>query len=209
MSSPLFKAIKNRASEEQIKLLLSQKDAYVNEQTYYGITVLMLVAEYFRGKHRENVVRMLLDHGADVSLKNIYDLDALMFAAKHSRSDIKEKTIQILLDAGADVNSRGNDDGGDTVLMNMIEYSEIDSTEHTVRILLGAGADVNAIDDFGWTPLTYLIITRDHFEGNIKNYLLEAGAVVDIKTLRSYSKDMWRSYEVKWSITITMLVESM
>lgn len=89
-------------------------------------TPLMVAAE--RGY--TEVVKALIDSGADVNAQRNNGWSALIHAARHGRTE----TVRVLMDAGADVNAKSND--GETALMLALQY------DHTgvVDILKQSGA---------------------------------------------------------------------
>lgn len=84
----------------------------------------------------EDVVRILLDNGADVNARGGTTGNALCAASKTGQDDI----IRILLENGAEINARVDCEGFTTALGAASYYGH----GHTVRLLLGNGADVNA-----------------------------------------------------------------
>ncbi|MGD0188678.1 MAG: ankyrin repeat domain-containing protein [Roseiarcus sp.] len=101
-----------------------------------GKTALMVASEH--GDHE--LVRALLDKGADVNAKTPYGSSALMCASSR-------KVVRALLDKGADITTRT--EMGDTALT---EASRRGLSE-VVQVLLENGADVNAKNEHGWTAL--------------------------------------------------------
>lgn len=84
--------------EDATRELLNSGIDDVNPRDSRRNTPLMAVSWY----DRENIVRLLLDHGANVNAQNVYGETALMNAALCGR----ENTVRLLLDRGADVNIR-------------------------------------------------------------------------------------------------------
>ena len=97
------------------------------------------------------MVRILVEGGADVDARNIFGDTALHAAIDGENS----KVVSILVEAGADVDAKNS--FGDPVLH--LAISEGDS--ELVRILVEAGADVNVTNAFGDSALS-----RAVHEGN-------------------------------------------
>lgn len=89
-----------------------------------------------------NLVKWLLDKGADINLTDDGDDTALMEASRNNRLPI----VKLLLDRGADVKA-----GGNRALLNAAREAE----PEVVRPLLEKGADPNASDTEGNTALMY------------------------------------------------------
>jgi len=84
--------------------------ADVNMSTPYdGMTALMF-ASYSNYDQRE-IVRMLIERGADVNIKNSKGMTALMIASRGGRTEI----VRMLIERGADVNIKNSN--GKTALM--------------------------------------------------------------------------------------------
>jgi hypothetical protein len=115
-----------------------------------------------------NVLRLLLDAGANPNAINREGQTAFVSSIRHNDLEI----IEALLNAGADINARDQDDK--TALIIATEWGYLD----IVEALLNAGADINARDQDDKTAL--IIAIEDHF-GNrnepavelISNYMRE------------------------------------
>ena len=100
---PDDKALINAARTGNFKAVqaLLTNDADINLQDVEGMTALMFAA--LNGMH--DVVKLLVDKGADVNLRsNKHRETSLMYAAGKGHLDI----VKMLLDKGADVNLRSN-----------------------------------------------------------------------------------------------------
>jgi ankyrin repeat protein len=95
------------------------------------------------GSGHEEVVRLLLDRGADVAAKTEYGWTALHWAAESGH----EAVMRLLLDQGADIAAK--DERGRTAL----HWAAENGHEAVVRLLLDQGADIAAKDGEGRTAL--------------------------------------------------------
>ena len=132
--TPLMEAIKNPDIDETSMFMLLEHpgiDLDRRAQDTAEHTALHLAAIH----GRSDVVRTLLDKGADVNAKTRSWRTALHEAAIHGKSDV----VRILLDKGADVNAKTR--GWWTALHMAAKSGKSD----IVSILLDKGADVNAI----------------------------------------------------------------
>ena len=119
------------------KSLIDSGKIDVNAPSHIGTTPVIRAAA---AGHPE-LVRMLLQRGADPTLKNWYG-NALGCAAEAGHCN----TIQELLDFGMDVNIR--DDVGRTAL----HCAADDGHEQALRLLVERGADTEALDGHGLMP---------------------------------------------------------
>jgi len=159
----------------------------------FGRTALMMVAEIGNAQ----IVRQLLEAGADPNFTDAVDYTALAFAAANDRLE----TVRVLVEAGADVN--GAVTYGNTSLMLACEKGAVD----VARFLLDRGADANTTNrdretalmraaEIGHPSLVRLLVDRGA-DPNVVSSLnhtaislaAEASHFVPVKTNRgSYSE---------------------
>ncbi|KAJ4256704.1 hypothetical protein NW762_008800 [Fusarium torreyae] len=129
---------------------------------------------WVRSWDRRDMVKMLVEAGADVNRLVDENHSPLLLAMQVGRFDIAE----YLLRNGADPNAKGLEDGGFPI--QVIPDSGMHSIEDIlsiVRLLLEAGADVNAPPnvDFPLTPLQGAIIKKI---GELADLFMAAGAEI-------------------------------
>ena len=115
----------------------------------------------------EEVVRLLLDQGADVNRRCSWRSSPLAEAAKAGH----EAVVRLLLDRGADMNSSGI--WGNSPLAEAAEAGH----EAVVRLLLDRGADVNSSGTWGNSPLAE---AAEAGHEAVVRLLLDRGAVLKI-----------------------------
>jgi ankyrin repeat protein len=114
---------------------------------------------------KTEVVKLLLEHGADKNGKDSYGQSLAMSAASNHRNDV----MTLLIASGADINAANS--YSITPLAVAAEQGHLD----LVKMLITAGADVNARDTAGSTALTVAVL-RGYKE--IVEALLAAGTDV-------------------------------
>ncbi len=152
-------------------------------------------------KGHSEVVKVLIEHGADVNAKNINGYTPLLFAfgylnrpeadkeesAKHAAIERQEQTIAILIESGANVNV--TDISGYTPLRYAITggtmYKCSDSKK-MVELIVSHEVNVNVRDYMGYTPLFYALMI-DKPDKEVVKLLLEHGADVNAKDSMGYT----------------------
>lgn len=123
---------------------LVEQGANVNARESYDGQTALIYASRNRNKGFNEVVRFLIEKGADV---NAYDKNgntALISAARYGLAD----NVQTLIGKGADVNAKNN--GG----VRALTYAAMDGYTDVVRLLIKNGANVNGKDGMDQTALS-------------------------------------------------------
>ena len=160
--SPLCAAVGN-ASMDMVRLLLRYKPD-LNRPSYWGNHVL-----YACGQRdlpdRLDVLRLLLDHGADPNHRNWLGISYLHLQALRGDLD----TAAMLLERGADIHAR-DEEWGSTPLGWAARWGQ----KTMVEFLLARGAEPALADDPPWaTPLAWAEKKR---HPDIAAVLRDAGA---------------------------------
>ena len=125
-----------------VQALLGIPQIDIDAKNTNGSTTLMVATN----DSKDDVVKALIDHGADVNITDKNDWTPLMCAAK--KGDLR--IVQALLSA-PHININSKNTSGSTALMVAIENTR----DEVVKALINKGANVNAADNKGWTPLLF------------------------------------------------------
>ncbi|CAG2166137.1 unnamed protein product, partial [Oppiella nova] len=148
----------------------------INAKDNYGETVLHRAAE----SDKWDVVKLLVNKGADVNAKNRYGSTVLHFAAKSDKWDV----VKWLVEQGADVNAKDKD--GETVLY----WAARDDNWEVVKLLVNKGADVNA--------KLYWAVREGKWD--VVKLLVNKGADVNAKDSLYITVLYWAAREDKWDV---------
>lgn len=127
------------------------------------------------GYGNKNMMKLFIEAGADVNAVDMNNESVLMRAIWLKDAEI----VELLINAGADVNVKSNYID-ETALKSavLVEQKEI------VELLVNAGADVNASGEderLGDTPFTRSL-SSNNLNNGIAEYLVKAGADVNVKS---------------------------
>ncbi len=133
-----------------------------------GATFLMTAAE---NVDDVNIVKYLIEKGADITLKNKVGMNALHYAVMLNSLEM----VRFLVEQGLDVNSETNDKR--TVFFVAVTEPYIDNG--IIDYLLEKGADINRKDIRGVTPLMSTLFVKNNTLGK---FLIEKGADVTLQS---------------------------
>lgn len=125
---------------------------------YQGInTALHYAVYYLEGEKRGNVVRYLVEHGADMLIRN--KCGKLAWEMTHQPAD----ALKLFIELGMNVNHQ-DQLTGDTIAHEWARSTSSSALEVIQELLLHEGTDFSAKNTEGLTPLTVSAL------GNLENY---------------------------------------
>ena len=145
----------------------------INSRGNLAFTPLACVARI----NNAEMVRDLLNHGAEVNARSADGCTALMEAVRFAGADMESRleTVRLLIKSGADM--RIKDEEGKTALFHACGVSNCDDAGLEIAtLLIRAGADVNAADN---RNCTILMNAFEHCAEGTARLLIERGAVED------------------------------
>jgi len=166
---------KTVTNDEFLKIIIDSSDFDANMKDDRGISLLMHASR----KGLVDVVKMLLDKGADVNYRDPFGSTALMYAATLFPADKNEifnldRTTEILIERGADVNAKGID--GMTALM----YASKLGHEKIVKNILSCkNVDIDIRDKLD--GMTALMLASSFGNANIVKMLVKNRANITLK----------------------------
>lgn len=133
-----------------------------NIDTLYRDESLLMIA---CNKYKLNIIKLLLEAGANVNLQNDAGSTALILLCGTSHLEYTKiiEIIELLVEAGANLNLK--DEIGETALIEACRHSNADSNIKIIELLIKAGADLNIKGYQGCTSLMY-VCEEDNIESN-------------------------------------------
>lgn len=169
-----FSIAVNRRKTHIARLLARELGANPNALDRNGLSALHRQCS---GQQSIEMVRLLLDVGADVNIQSreTEGNTALHYALSPSIGGCSIELLQLLLEGGADVNARNHN--GETPLF--LAASSYDGSCQLARELLDAGANVNLQSNSGYSALSYALAWGGF--GDAFQLLMDRGADVTLR----------------------------
>ncbi len=130
---------KNQVEIQKFNEIISSLSA---DKLYININDFGILHHAISHGHHE-IVKILLEKGADIEAKTKDGLTPLMFASRNGHHEI----VKTLLEKGADIEAKTIDDFPSLILASRYGYHEI------VKTLLEKGANIEAKNIDGWNSL--------------------------------------------------------
>ena len=186
---PIFAAYHGHT--ETVRYLVGLKDVDVNHKATDQWSALFCAVR----RNHPDVVKVLIDAGADIETRDEDSLTPLVYAGEKGNLLM----VKMLLEAGADV--RAADKDGCTCLLDAAIFGHTE----TVRYLVGLKeVDLDHKCDFGWTAL-FWAVHENH--PDVVEVLIDAGADVEVRDKSALTPLVFASEKGKLPM-VKMLVEA-
>ena len=184
----LFEAVVSGSVEKVKQALLKEK---INTTTYYGAKSIILATE----NGDIEIIKVLLESSVKIPRasfwSNHYNI-AFLSLLKATQNN-STKILELLLDYGASVEKKD-------LRMAFIE-ALLNRNLEIIKMLLDAGVNVNIKDDNGFTPLMYAILFPAENQEVLVEWLLKAGAHVNVKRKDWIGEGRNRVWKVSTALT--------
>jgi ankyrin repeat protein len=173
---------KNKYTNEIITYLIANgTGTYLNIKDIDGDTPLIISSENSKTTSSEDIVRKLIDLGANVNIQNEDGYSALMLSSMNSNNTSTENNVKMLIDAGANLDDKEGEEGNTALIFSVLN-SDTTSTENTVKMLIDAGANLDIQNNYKYNALILAAMNSNSSSSeNTVKMLIDAGANLDIQ----------------------------
>ena len=172
-NAKLFQAAQDGNFKDVQTAMAEGADINAISANTHDLTALMAAS----GNGHTEVVKLLLNKGADVNIKGSKaSATALLYASIGGHEEI----IKLLLNKGADVNAQLTQKSGG---MNALMWASTAAHYETVKLLLDNGADINVKNIMGGTALMMAVSNVSKNAIDVVKLLLDRGADVNVKDI--------------------------
>lgn len=179
----------------EIARMLIKSGANVNKISSDGHTPLKIACSAYESPPVDDMVKLLLENGADPGIYNNGTDGPLHYAAMYKQPGAVKQLVQY----GANVNAKGS--YGRTPLIYGVSSARLPDM---VKFLIDSGADVNATNDSGENSL-FELITREESNAEIAKLLLDNGIKKDLKNSSKMTALHWAAFCGKTDIIEVLL----
>ena len=167
-----FEIIEREFNElDFVRLIVDKAPTYINCIDKIGYSLLKLAIQ----NNDENILRFLVDKGADINAKGFNGNSSLHLALLNDKLEI----VRFLVDKGADINSE--DKYGNSLIHISVKYGKLE----IVRFLIdNKYVDVNSKNSKG-DSLLHIAVLHDEFE--IVQFLVDKVADINAQDSEGYT----------------------
>ncbi|MCH5283511.1 MAG: ankyrin repeat domain-containing protein [Treponema sp.] len=122
------------------------------------------------------MVKLLLENGANTEIRDSHDKTALMYAAMHFGAEHNVEILEFLISKGANVSAMCSDPADNIKYVTPLMFATISGDVDSVRALIKNGADVNAKAFRGLDSVTALGCAKYCGFTEIETHLRKSGA---------------------------------
>lgn len=140
-----------------IKNIIAESPEEINKRNECGQSALWLASINSSTHSNNNVIKLLIDSGANVDLPDNDGDTPLIIASEFSGSNSNNETVKILIASGANVNFI-NDDG----YTPLISASKYDQNIEAIKILIAAGTNINTQCEYGYSALMVAAMRKNN-----------------------------------------------
>ena len=159
----------------------------INYQNSAGWSALMMASANSNRYSNNEIVKLLLEHGADPNLQDVYEYTALMYSSQDSNTVSNNETVKLLLDHNADPNMENV--VGWTALMYSCCNTTTTSNIETVKLLLDYKSDTTLQNNCdGYTALM-ISCSNSNTSSNNETVKLILNNTEDINILNYYQEN--------------------
>ncbi|AVL95140.1 ankyrin repeat protein [Moumouvirus australiensis] len=157
---------------ENIRNFCERYPERINECALPGAHGLFFACTKNTSRNMIDIVRMLIDYGADVNMTHeLFPISPLLAACTNKDKKANPDIIKLLIERGANINMQ--DSNGNTILMRECLMSKTCNNQDIIKILLDNGADKDIKNKSGQTARDIIIsFYNDNYLHTIESLLI-------------------------------------
>ncbi|AVL94163.1 putative ankyrin repeat protein [Megavirus vitis] len=156
---------------ENIRYFCERNPENIDDPSALGWSALMYACYISTNKFIHDIIRILIDYGANVNFKdNMFNVTPLMLACNVASKSGNNEIIKLLLERGAQINVQ--DKNGNTALMHACILSNEYNNLNIIKFIIENGADINIKNNSGETAKDIIeSCYRDNYISTIRKLL--------------------------------------
>nr|QZX42789.1 ankyrin repeat domain containing protein [Mimivirus sp.] len=156
---------------ENIRYFCERNPENIDDPSTLGWSALMYACYISTHKFTNDIVRILIDYGANVNFKDsMFNVTPLMLACNVASKSGNNEIIKLLLERGAQINTQ--DKNGNTALMHACILSNEYNNLNIIKFIIENGADTSIKNNSGETAKNIIeSCYRDNYISTIRKLL--------------------------------------